>query len=146
MKESIVNTTIFIYGQVQLKFKPTPAKSHYTFNLRDVSKIFQGIAKSSGKAIVKEDDMVKLWAHECLRVFQDRLVNQGDRDIFQAMLIDVMKEKLQKDWSKVVTTEPLLFGSFVPLCYPNGDTTLKPYQDVYCEITDREKMSKICNQ
>ena len=50
-------------------FRPTPAKSHYCYNLRDVSKVFQGIAKSNAKAITKEDDMLKLWAHECLRVF-----------------------------------------------------------------------------
>jgi len=69
MKEGVVSNTITIYKDVMSKFRPTPAKSHYTFNLRDVSKIFQGIAKSSGKAIMKEDDMVKLWAHECCRVF-----------------------------------------------------------------------------
>ena len=88
-----------------------------------MSKIFQGIAKSSAKAITKEDDMVKLWAHECLRVFQDRLINQDDRDVFGKMLKEVVKDKLKRDWSKIVTVEPLLFGSFVPLCYPNGDTS-----------------------
>ena len=69
MKDSIVSQTIFIYTETMRKFKPTPAKSHYTYNLRDVSKIFQGISKSSAKAITNEDDMIKLWAHECLRVF-----------------------------------------------------------------------------
>jgi len=60
-----VQNTISIYQDTMKKFRPTPAKSHYTYNLRDVSKVFQGIAKSSGKAIVKEDDMLKLWCHEC---------------------------------------------------------------------------------
>jgi dynein heavy chain len=69
MKDSIVATTIIIYKETMKKFKPTPAKAHYSYNLRDVSKIFQGISKSSAKAIGKEDDMLKLWAHECLRVF-----------------------------------------------------------------------------
>lgn len=69
MKDSVVSNTIVIYKQAMAQFRPTPAKSHYCFNLRDVSKIFQGIAKSSAKAILKEDDMIKLWAHECLRVF-----------------------------------------------------------------------------
>lgn len=76
MKDSIVSNTIFVYKQTAENFRPTPAKSHYTFNLRDVSKIFQGISKSSAKAIRAENDIVKLWAHECLRVFQDRLINQ----------------------------------------------------------------------
>ena len=82
MKDSIVSNTIHIYQEAMKTFRPTPAKSHYTYNLRDVSKIFQGIAKSSAKAITTEDDILKLWAHECLRVFQDRLISQDDRDIF----------------------------------------------------------------
>lgn len=86
MKDGIVSSTISIYKDTMKKFKPTPAKSHYTYNLRDVSKIFQGIAKSSAKAINNEDDMTKLWAHECCRVFQDRLINSEDREIFQDMI------------------------------------------------------------
>jgi dynein heavy chain len=35
-----VANTIYIYKETMKRFRPTPAKSHYTFNLRDVSKIF----------------------------------------------------------------------------------------------------------
>jgi dynein heavy chain len=51
------------------RFRPTPAKSHYTYNLRDVSKVFQGISKATARAIQKEEHLIKLWAHECMRVF-----------------------------------------------------------------------------
>ena len=40
MKDSVVSNTIYIYKETMRRFKPTPAKSHYTFNLRDVSKVF----------------------------------------------------------------------------------------------------------
>ena len=39
-KDSIISNTLTIYRQISEKFKPTPAKSHYTYNLRDVSKVF----------------------------------------------------------------------------------------------------------
>jgi dynein heavy chain len=58
------------------------------------------------------------------------------------MLTAQVKDKFKREWSGLVTYEPLIFGSFVPLCYPNGDTTQKPYQDVYCELYDKEKLSK----
>lgn len=145
LKDSIVSTTIFIYQETMRQFRPTPAKSHYTYNLRDVSKIFQGISKSNAKAIVKEEDMIKLWAHECLRVFQDRLISQDDRDIFQTLISDIMKDKFKKEWSQLVKVEPLLFASFVPLCFPGGDTSKKPFLDVYCELYDRQKVKKIAD-
>jgi dynein heavy chain, axonemal len=69
MKADIVAHTICIYEKTVENFRPTPAKGHYSYNLRDIAKVFQGISKSSSKAIKKEDEMVKLWAHECARVF-----------------------------------------------------------------------------
>lgn len=75
LKDSLVQATISTYTEIQNRFKPTPAKSHYTYNLRDVSKVFQGISKSEPRALPREEDMIKLWAHECQRVFHDRLVS-----------------------------------------------------------------------
>lgn len=75
MKDNIVRASIEIYQQMQVSFKPTPAKSHYTYNLRDVSKVFQGMTKSKPVGIKRDDDMVKLWCHEALRVFADRLIS-----------------------------------------------------------------------
>ena len=40
--DKLVEATKYVYAGVQAKLKPTPNKSHYTFNLRDISKIFQG--------------------------------------------------------------------------------------------------------
>ena len=40
----------------------------------------------------------------------------------------------------MVEVEPLLFGSFVPLVYPDDDTTKKPLNDLYCELYDRKKV------
>ena len=54
---------------------PTPAKMHYIYNLRDVSKIFQGVTRGVSLSIKDDSTMIKLWGHECMRVFQDRLIN-----------------------------------------------------------------------
>lgn len=44
LKEALVANTITIYNDTIKAFRPTPAKAHYSYNLRDVSKVFQGIA------------------------------------------------------------------------------------------------------
>jgi dynein heavy chain len=41
--ESIVNATIEVYSIIKKEKLPIPSKFHYTFNLRDVSKVIQGI-------------------------------------------------------------------------------------------------------
>lgn len=38
--EPLALATIALYNQLSESFKPTPAKSHYVFNMRDISKVF----------------------------------------------------------------------------------------------------------
>lgn len=70
--------------------------------------------------------MIKLWAHECLRIFADRLISEDDRNKFDDLLKEVIKDKFKRDWKTIVEVEPLLFASFIPLVYPDGDTSKKP--------------------
>jgi dynein heavy chain len=44
--EPLAQATINIYNQMIENFLPTPAKSHYVFNMRDISKVFQGMYKA----------------------------------------------------------------------------------------------------
>lgn len=77
-KKAIVSATIDVYTSIQKELLPTPEKSHYTYNLRDVSKVIQGISMVTS-GLSNSAGLVRLWAHECLRVFGDRLVNDSDR-------------------------------------------------------------------
>ena len=44
----LVESQLEVYDQVlNGPMKPTPSKSHYTFNLRDISKIFQGVVSAN---------------------------------------------------------------------------------------------------
>ena len=43
LAKPMVDSTLTIFNRITKELRPTPAKSHYTFNLRDMSKVFQGV-------------------------------------------------------------------------------------------------------
>ena len=77
--KGIVEATIDIFNFIQINLKPTPAKSHYLFNLRDISRVIQGIHMMRTFQHSKVDKMVRLWVHEIARVFTDRLSSEKDQ-------------------------------------------------------------------
>lgn len=82
----LVNTVLVVYYRVKAELLPTPKKSHYTFNLRDISKVFQGVCAASNKHCVEAADMARLWYHENMRIFHDRLIDEEDRAYLKNML------------------------------------------------------------
>lgn len=70
LAEAMVN----VYREAMRVFLPTPAKSHYTFSLRDITRVFQGIVMVPAKRMPDPEKLGRLWAHETYRVFYDRYV------------------------------------------------------------------------
>ncbi|GLE01654.1 hypothetical protein PINS_up010488 [Pythium insidiosum] len=82
----LVKASIGIYNTVIAELLPTPSKSHYTFNLRDLAKVFQGVLMGDSKRITRLDQLLRLWVHENMRVFEDRFTTQSDHQWFQELL------------------------------------------------------------
>jgi dynein heavy chain, axonemal len=67
--KSIVNSTLTLYTMIRNELLPTPEKSHYLFNLRDVSRVFQGLSLVKQATLSSPEVLIKLWVHEFQRVF-----------------------------------------------------------------------------
>lgn len=80
---------------------PTPAKSHYTFNLRDFSRVVQGCLLIKKESVENKRVMVRLFVHEVLRVFYDRLVDDKDRSWLYKLLKDVVKDHFKESFESV---------------------------------------------
>ena len=99
MGDSIIQITIEVYMSISKTLKPTPSTFHYIFNLRDVSKLFQGVLMSSPRALSTPQDIIKLWIHESCRVFHDRLVTDEDRKWFTSLLVEQANKILSVSWT-----------------------------------------------
>jgi dynein heavy chain len=106
--------TLRVYEQVLTgPLKPTPNKSHYTFNLRDISRIAQGLCIADRRACVQAVDVVRLWVHENQRVFGDRLIDGKDRGWLEQLLADEACKTFELDRPAVFNAERLVFGDFM---------------------------------
>lgn len=63
-----------------------PRKAHYLFNMRQVSEIIQGLFSVPPEVIETKKEKLtslkRLWLHEVMRVFSDRLIDEDDKALF----------------------------------------------------------------
>ncbi|KAE8293583.1 Dynein heavy chain 7 [Larimichthys crocea] len=144
----IVTATMEVYKKAMENLLPTPAKSHYTFNLRDFSRVIQGCLLLKKESLENKRTMICLFVHEVFRVYYDRLVDDKDRAwLFQLMnsiLKDHFKESFDqvfdhlKQGSKLVEEDMrnLLFGD-----YMNPD--LEDDERLYTEVHSMESFAQV---
>src|SRR5690606_19094885 len=93
--QPIVKAAVELYVDTCETFRPTPSTAHYTFNLRDLSKVFQGMLQTTPSTIRTVQQMVRLFVHESMRCFHDRLVNETDRKIFKDSIIQLLNQHIK---------------------------------------------------
>ena len=117
MSTQLVSMTISIWERIKTKMLPTPAKFHYLFNLRDLSRVFQGIFNIDVKETLTDSFMLlALWKHECMRVFSDKLVDKKDKAWFAKEIFVVLEpyaSKFGADIEKLQATQNIYFVDFL---------------------------------
>ncbi|CAF1397791.1 unnamed protein product [Rotaria sordida] len=79
-----ISATRTLWQSVKGKFLPTPAKFHYIFNLRDLSRIWEGILQIDSEQCQNNiEQYIQLWKHECTRVLADRLILNTEKEWFR---------------------------------------------------------------
>ncbi|KAM5227717.1 LOW QUALITY PROTEIN: dynein axonemal heavy chain 3 [Ctenodactylus gundi] len=142
----MVQATKTIYRAAVENFLPTPSKSHYVFNLRDFSRVIQGVLLCPHTHLQDVEKFIRLWIHEVYRVFYDRLIDVEDRQVFFNMVKETTSSCFKQTVEKVLihlsptgkivddNIRSLFFGDF-----------FKPESDlkIYDEITDLKQLTVV---
>ncbi|XP_015117111.1 dynein heavy chain 5, axonemal [Diachasma alloeum] len=108
----LVPLTRTIWQQTKAKLLPTPSKFHYVFNLRDLSRIWEGILRIESAECTSRNILLKLWDHECTRVIADRFTIATDKEWFKNTLKSTTKILLAED-SKYYDGTETYFANFL---------------------------------
>lgn len=113
MIPSLVSASVQIFEDVKKTLLPTPAKSHYLFNLRDLSKMFQGMSQAKPKFLLDKADITRLWWHENRRVYEDRLISDEDREKIEGLIEREMQINLKTSFQELRNFEQLIFTTIM---------------------------------
>ena len=86
----------------------------YTFNLRDVSRVMQGMLQITPAKAADADAFLRLWAHETCRVFHDRLISHEDKATFCGWICEELKSDNlgNREWDPDVL-KTIVYGGFM---------------------------------
>jgi dynein heavy chain len=121
----LTGSTIALWEKVKKRFLPTPSQFHYLFNMRELSRVFQGvfeciktrdgievILKSKNIGNIKpEVFLVGLWKHECERVFHDKLTTLDNKNEYKIMAKEITEQFFGAD-VEAQLGDGLLFADF----------------------------------
>jgi len=145
--DKITNCSMEIFNAIVEKLPPTPAKFHYIFNLRDLSRITEGVMMATPDKFPDTTSVVRLLRNEILRIFFDRLVGDADREFVSGKIEEAFKSNFGGE-ADAALVEPILFGDF--LLYneieeeknAGGTELVRLYED----MTDYNKIKPVLNE
>jgi dynein heavy chain len=88
-------------------------KFHYIFNLRDLSRIYEGLCRSTLDKFNTKDSFIRLWRNEVTRVFVDRLITDEDKLLITGTEIPGLIREHFGDSFENVMVDPMLFGDYM---------------------------------
>ena len=127
---------LFFNMSTNAQFAPTARKFHYQFNLRDFSKIVENLLQLDASNYNRNNTLgaARMWAHEEMRVYHDRLIMPEDRTKFMEFLQNAMKEFSEHKPTDILA-EPLIFTNFI--------TVIKGHEPAYLNIKDQDELRSV---
>jgi dynein heavy chain, axonemal len=138
---AVVMGSVDIFNKIRDGLRPRPTTPHYTFNLRDLSKVFQGVTQVIPRVCRDAPTFVRLWVHEVMRCFYDRLANAADREYFMnEVLAEAVLHVLPNGGNPATassSSSPVLWADF---------TRFGAAEKVYEEVPEIQRIAQVLEE
>ena len=108
--EALTEAMVEFYTQCQMHYTPD-IQPHYIYSPRELTRWKHAINESI-ENISDPDGLVRLWAHEALRLFQDRLVLEEEK-VWCDQLVDKVASQCFPSLSPQALERPILFTNLL---------------------------------
>jgi len=100
-----------LFSYILESLPPTPAKFHYIFNLRDLSRVTEGVCLATPEVFERSEQLVRLFRNEVQRIFCDRLVSDEDLSTVEGKLAEIIGSQWPEARDDALQN-PIIFGDF----------------------------------
>ncbi len=100
-----------LFSYILESLPPTPAKFHYIFNLRDLSRVTEGVCLATPEVFERSEQLVRLFRNEVQRIFCDRLVSDEDLSTVEGKLAEIIGSQWPESKEDALV-DPIIFGDF----------------------------------
>ncbi|XP_075316795.1 dynein axonemal heavy chain 8-like [Odontesthes bonariensis] len=121
MVKCLVSAGRIVWQWTKVKMLPTPSKFHYIFNLRDLSRIWQGMLNVKAEECGDISTLLALFKCECTRVIADRFICSEDRDWFEKAVCRVIQEHVDPNLVQELHSEPYFVDFLRDAPEPTGE-------------------------
>ena len=115
--EAITKAMVQFYLASQARFTPK-IQPHYVYSPRELTRWVRGIYEAiKPLETLTMEGLVRIWAHEALRLFQDRLVAEDERRWTKELVRNVAHEHFPVIDHDSALKEPILFSNWLSKNY-----------------------------
>ena len=124
-------------------------QSHYIYSPRELSRwvraMYEAMRPSTDgggdSASLSVDDLVRLWLHEALRLFQDRLVYAEEREWTDRTIDAVARKHFPQVDHNVALARPVLFSNWLTKHYTSvGQSALREHVKTRLRVFYEEEL------
>ena len=119
--KALTNAMVQLYLESQTRFTPK-IQPHYVYSPRELTRWVRGIYEAiKPLETLSPEGLVRIWAHEALRLFQDRLVAEHER-IWTEQRVHVIAEEHFPNIDQALALDgPILFSNWLSRNYTPVD-------------------------